>query len=253
VRHDQSDPLIEVNRRLSGIASPSAEWREWLPSVLPSSRELYSLPLAARAAIGARIEGAVEPIRPGSSDLSARLEFLERYGQTLRLEPLPNEWVILAKRGNRQVSTWLRITAPPPEHVHQAFSGASAQEVRNVINAVPAGMRSWLITDVVNALTAVHKLTSKNLASVAREFSDAGDLASVKALVDEFPDHLVGLAGWAAAAGDDSNLTFLLNQLSEDAQENVLEEYLRVIHASRQKCRPITAEMVVANVASGRR
>ena len=28
---------------------------------------------------------------------------------------------------------------------------------------------------------------------------------------------------------------------------------LRVIHASRQKCRPITAEMVVANVSMGRR
>ena len=27
----------------------------------------------------------------------------------------------------------------------------------------------------------------------------------------------------------------------------------RVIHASRQKCRPITAEMVVANVSMGRR
>jgi hypothetical protein len=39
----------------------------------------------------------------------------------------------------------------------------------------------------------------------------------------------------------------------DDYQEIYFGYALRVIHASRQKCRPITAEMVVANVASGRR
>src|SRR6266496_3932112 len=37
------------------------------------------------------------------------------------------------------------------------------------------------------------------------------------------------------------------------AKANGIARTMRVIHASRQKCRAITAEMVVANVSMGRR
>jgi hypothetical protein len=221
------DPLAEVNRRLGDAADAPAQWREWLPLVLPDRQQSKNLPLAIRAAIGARVEETVEVVRPVGPDLQARLEFLEKYGRTLRLEPLTDEWIILAKRNtDHAVCNWLRAMPPPVESIRQAFIGASTREIINLIRTIPAGMRNWFTTDVAEALIAIGSPADKELSSVAREFAFAGDSVSIRALVNRFPDRLGAFAGWAAASGDSSNLKFLLDRLQVDIRLQAFEDYL---------------------------
>lgn len=233
IRHERdnsTDPLAELDRRLTEQVDSAAEWREWLPRVLPARPQLEALPLAIRAAVGARVEAAVAPIRP-DSDLDSRLEFLRKYGRTLRLEPSPNEWIALAKQGPSGLTNWLRVTAPLPEFIHKAFGKASAADILGIVVAVPAGMRSWFAADVAAALATADNLTDEDLSRVAENFADSGDSASIRLLVDRFPDRQSALAGWAAATGDGAQLTFLLGQLVRDAKgsEELLSWRLRWI------------------------
>ena len=76
-----------------------------------------------------------------------------------------------------------------------------------------------------------------------------------------------GMRRWPPVLGLRNALTITLSYLRRNrVQAEIAENYgvsqptisraisaMRVIHASRQKCRPMTAEMVVANVSTGRR
>lgn len=227
LEHTASDPLAAVESRLAAASGrPATQWREWLPSVLPPGQQLEALPLAMRAAIGARVEAAIEVVRPGGPESAERLKFLRKYGPVLRLEPSPSEWVALAKTRSGTIDNWLRVTAPSADFIKQAFSGATPKEVRNLVSAIPAGARGWFAGDAADALAANSPLTDKELAAVAREFADAGNLNAIRLLVERFPDRLAAFAGWTAACGDSSHLGFLLEQMVSEAKQPVFAEYL---------------------------